>query len=84
MSSDLASCRVCFNRRKFLATAACAAGAWCLRESWALAAKVAGDVERLLSQWDVWGWHRVTFYGDHKRAVQQFSALSGFKVIEEA
>jgi hypothetical protein len=45
---------------------------------------VIGDVERLLSLWDLWGWHRVTFFGDHKRSVRQISALLGFQVVEEA
>jgi len=49
-----------------------------------LMAEVKGDVNKLLSQWDLWGWHRVTFYGDHKRAVEQIGALAGFKLIEEA
>ena len=49
-----------------------------------LAAEVQGDVQRLLAQWDVWGWHRVTFYGDHRLALNQLSALLGFKLSEEA
>ncbi len=49
-----------------------------------LAAEVIGDVDKLLTQWDQWGWHRVTFYGEHRRAVRQVSALLGFQVIEEA
>ena len=49
-----------------------------------LAAEVKGDVQTLLTQWDLWGWHRVTFYGDHKLALGQLSALLGFKLIEEA
>jgi len=49
-----------------------------------LAAEVIGDVEKLLGLWDQWGWHRVTFFGDHKRAVRQISALVGFQVVEEA
>lgn len=49
-----------------------------------LAAEVRGDIQKLLTQWDVWGWHRVTFYGDHKLALNQISALLGFKLIEEA
>jgi len=49
-----------------------------------LAAEVKGDIDKLLGQWDLWGWHRVTFYGDHKRNVQQITALLGFKLIEEA
>ena len=49
-----------------------------------LAAEVQGDIQKLLTQWDLWGWHRVTFYGDHKLALSQMSALLGFKLIEEA
>ncbi len=49
-----------------------------------LAAEVKGDVQKLLTQWDLWGWHRVTFYGDHKLAVTQLATLLGFKLIEEA
>ena len=49
-----------------------------------LAAEVQGDINRLMTEWDRWGWHRVTFYGDHKRAVEQISALLGFQVIAEA
>jgi len=49
-----------------------------------LAAEVKGDIQRLLSEWDQWGWHRVTFYGDHRRAVEQFCTLAGLRVIEEA
>jgi hypothetical protein len=49
-----------------------------------LAAEVKGDIQKLLTQWHIWGWHRVTFYGDHKLAVSQMTALLGFKLIEEA
>lgn len=49
-----------------------------------LAAEVLGDMERLWGEWDQWGWHRVTFYGDHKKVVEEFAALSGFEVVKEA
>ncbi|MCK4338101.1 MAG: hypothetical protein KAX11_09155 [Candidatus Aminicenantes bacterium] len=49
-----------------------------------LAVEVKGDVYKLLDYWDLWGWHRVTFYGDLKRPVYQIAALLGFEVIEEA
>ncbi len=49
-----------------------------------LAAEVKGDIDKLMNFWDQWGWHRVTVYGDHKRRVQQFAALTGFDIIEEA
>jgi len=49
-----------------------------------LAVELKGDVYKLLNQWDRWGWHRVTYYGDYKRAVHNIASLLGFKVIEEA
>lgn len=49
-----------------------------------LAAEVQGDIQKLLGEWDRWGWHRVTVYGDHRLAVRQLSAFLGFTVIEEA
>ena len=49
-----------------------------------LAAEVQGDIDKLLTEWDRWGWHRVTFYGDLKRQVRQISTLLGFRVVEEA
>jgi hypothetical protein len=49
-----------------------------------LAGEVVGDIDKLLSYWDQWGWHRVTVYGDLKYPVQHISALLGFEVVEEA
>ncbi|MDH7513072.1 MAG: hypothetical protein QHH14_09010 [Clostridiales bacterium] len=49
-----------------------------------LAAEVHGDINKLLGEWDRFGWHRVTVYGDHKRAVETISALLGIKIIYEA
>jgi hypothetical protein len=49
-----------------------------------LAAKPIGDIEKLMRYWDEWGWHRVTVYGDYKRAVENMAALLGYEVIEEA
>jgi L-fucose isomerase-like protein len=49
-----------------------------------LAAEVKGDINKLLTFWDTWGWHRVTFYGDLKRPVQHLAGLTGFEIIEEA
>ena len=49
-----------------------------------LAVEVKGDIDKLLSFWDQWGWHRVTFYGDLKPPVQALAASLGYKVIEEA
>jgi hypothetical protein len=49
-----------------------------------LAVEIQGDVYELLNNWDLWGWHRVTFYGDFKRQVYQTAQLAGFEVVEEA
>jgi len=46
-----------------------------------LAAKV-GNARKLLEGWD-YGWHRVTFFGDHTVPVKTVSALLGFQVAEE-
>lgn len=46
-----------------------------------LAAEVK-DANKLLLDWD-YGWHRVTFFGDHRQAVEAVSALLGFKVVLE-
>ncbi len=49
-----------------------------------LAAEVRGDIHKLLGEWDRFGWHRVTVYGDHKPALETISALLGIKIIYEA
>ncbi len=41
------------------------------------------DIDKLLGEWDRWGWHRVTFYGDYRRLVADFAALTGFRMVEE-
>ena len=49
-----------------------------------LAAEVKGDMRKLMKYWDTWGWHCVTYYGDHKDQVYNIADLLGFEVIEEA
>jgi len=49
-----------------------------------LAAEVKGDIRKLMTEWDRWGWHRVTYYGDLRAQIETLSALMGFKVIMEA
>ena len=49
-----------------------------------LAAEPLGDIEKLFTQWDQWGWHRVTFYGDLKKPVYALADALGWKVVEEA
>lgn len=43
-----------------------------------------GDIEKLFTMWDRWGWHRVTFYGDLKAPVKDFADTIGWKIVEEA
>lgn len=49
-----------------------------------LAVEPLGDIEKLFREWDRWGWHRVTFYGDLKQPVFALADALGWKVIEEA
>jgi hypothetical protein len=41
------------------------------------------DPDKMLAEWDRWGWHRVTYYGDYRRPVEALSALLGFNVTIE-
>ncbi len=43
-----------------------------------------GDIEKLFREWDQWGWHRVTYYGDLKAPIKALADAVGWKVIEEA
>jgi len=49
-----------------------------------LCAEPVGDIEKLFTQWDQWGWHRVTFYGDLKAPVFALADAMGYKIVEEA
>jgi len=49
-----------------------------------LAAEPVGDLEKLFTMWDQWGWHRVTAYGDLKEPVFAVADALGWKVVEEA
>jgi hypothetical protein len=49
-----------------------------------LGAEPVGDIEKLFSMWDQWGWHRVTFYGDLKEPVFALADAMGWKAVEEA
>ena len=49
-----------------------------------LAVEPVGDIEKLFTMWDQWGWHRVTFYGDLKEPVYGLADALGYKVVEEA
>ena len=43
-----------------------------------------GDFEKLFTEWDQWGWHRVTYYGDLKKQVFDLAEALGWEVVEEA
>jgi L-fucose isomerase-like protein len=43
-----------------------------------------GDMEKLFTMWDEWGWHRVTFYGDLKEPVYALANAMNWTVYEEA
>ena len=49
-----------------------------------LCAEPVGDIEKLFTEWDQWGWHRVTFYGNLKQPVYALADALGWKVVEEA
>jgi hypothetical protein len=49
-----------------------------------LAGEVVGDMEKLFTFWDQYGWHRVTFYGDLREPVKELAAALKFNFVEEA
>jgi hypothetical protein len=49
-----------------------------------LAAEPKGDIDKLQTMWDQWGWHRVTFFGDLKAPLAEFCKAAGLKMVEEA
>jgi hypothetical protein len=49
-----------------------------------LLGEVRGDIGRLFCQWDLFGWHRVTVYGDIQEPVMEFAKALGLEVIREA
>jgi len=49
-----------------------------------LAVEPVGDIEKLFGEWDQWGWHRVTYYGDLKEPIFALAEEMGYKVLEEA
>ncbi len=49
-----------------------------------LIGEVRGDIGKLFDQWRLFGWHRVTVYGDVKEPLKEFGKALGLEVIEEA
>jgi hypothetical protein len=48
-----------------------------------LCAEPVGDIEKLFTMWDQWGWHRVTCYGDLKAPVEEYARARKLPVIAE-
>jgi hypothetical protein len=49
-----------------------------------LLGELRGDIGKMFDQWDLFGWHRVTVYGDLKEPLVEFGKALGLEVIEEA
>lgn len=49
-----------------------------------LACEVIGDIEKLFTYWDIYGWHRVTFYGDLREPVRELASALKLNFVEEA
>ena len=49
-----------------------------------LAVEPEGDIEKLFTQWDRFGWHRVTAYGDLQQPLFDIAKMLGWKITEEA
>jgi len=49
-----------------------------------LIGEVKGDIGKLFNQWDQFGWHRVTVYGDVKEPLIEFAKALGLTIVEEA
>ena len=49
-----------------------------------LAVEPDGDLEKLFTQWDQFGWHRVTVYGDLKEPLFEIADMLKWKITEEA
>ena len=49
-----------------------------------LIGEVTGDIGKLFDQWDQFGWHRVTVYGDVMEPLAEFGKALGLRIIQEA
>ena len=49
-----------------------------------LLGEVRGDIGKMFSEWDRFGWHRVTVYGDIREPLVEFARALGMEVIQEA
>ena len=48
-----------------------------------LLGEVRNDIGKLFRQWDLFGWHRVTVYGDIQEPLVEFAKALGLEVIRE-
>jgi hypothetical protein len=49
-----------------------------------LAVTPIGELEKLFTEWDQWGWHRLTVYGDLKEPIAALAEAMEWKVLDEA
>jgi len=49
-----------------------------------LAAEVKGDIGRLFHEWDRFGWHRVTVYGNVQEPIEAMGKAMGLSIVREA
>lgn len=49
-----------------------------------LLGEVRGDIGKLFREWDVFGWHRVTLYGDIQGPLIELGKALGLEIIREA
>ena len=49
-----------------------------------LVGEVRGDVGNLFQQWDHFGWHRVTVFGDVQEPLIEFGKALGLSIVQEA
>jgi hypothetical protein len=49
-----------------------------------LLGEVQGDIGKLFAQWDLFGWHRVTVYGDVREPLVDLGKALGLEIVEEA
>lgn len=49
-----------------------------------LIGEVSGDIGKLFAEWDRFGWHRVTVYGDLQEPLVEFGKALGLEIVLEA
>lgn len=49
-----------------------------------LLGEIRGDIGKLFAEWDRFGWHRVTVYGDIQEPLAEFGKALGLQIVHEA